>query len=225
MRTIVIAAVIAAIASAAPASAAPAASVAGPSPAPASAAAPRTAEPGYGKPEGILPGVVFGPKLSIVNLPAPAVGLEAKFLNLFGASVDYGLIPDLTLRGVKMSLTEWSVGAKLYPFRGRFFLGAAYGSRTFKGSKVDHSTGTPLEAKVDVTSTYLAPGLGWRFVQPGGFFMGIDLGWQFVVHSRTKVQAPAGVSDSDLKDVKDMGRRVGKAGLPAVGLLELGFFL
>jgi len=118
----------------------------------------------YGKAEGIIPGMVFGPKLSLVNLPTPAFGVEAKFMNLVGV----GFIPDVTLSNVTVGMKNWSIGAKVYPFHGSFFLGAAFGGRSFTGSKIDDSTGTPLKAAVDVSSTYLAPEIGWRWVWNSG---------------------------------------------------------
>ncbi len=179
----------------------------------------------YGKAEGIIPGMVFGPKLSLVNLPTPAFGVEAKFMNLVGASFDYGFIPDVTLSNVTVGMKNWSIGAKVYPFHGSFFLGAAFGGRSFTGSKIDDSTGTPLKATVDVSSTYLAPEIGWRWVGNSGFFMGMDLGWQFVVSNSTTLTAPAGVSQSTRQDVQDKGNQLGRSGLPILGLLQVGFFL
>ncbi|HYS79905.1 MAG TPA: hypothetical protein VEM76_04315 [Anaeromyxobacteraceae bacterium] len=167
----------------------------------------------------------LGPKLSLVNLPTPAFGVEAKFMNLVGASFDYGFIPDVTLSNVTVGMKNWSIGAKVYPFHGSFFLGAAFGGRSFTGSKIDDSTGTPLKATVDVSSTYLAPEIGWRWVRNSGFFMGMDLGWQFVVSNSTTLTAPAGVSQSTRQDVQDKGNQLGRSGLPILGLLQVGFFL
>lgn len=189
------------------------------------AAAPQR-EAGYGKTDGLIPGMLIGPKLSLVNLPTPGVGVEAKFLgNLLGASFDYGLIPDITVSDVTVGMHAWNVGAKIYPFRGSFFVGALYGNRSFTGSKTDTSTGTPLKAAVDVSSTYVAPELGWRWVWNSGFFMGMDLGWQFVTSSKVTLTAPAGISQGTVDDVQKKGNDIGKAGLPVIGLLQVGFFL
>lgn len=177
---------------------------------------------GYGKrPDG----VTVGPRLSLVSIPAPGIGVEAKVANLVGASFDYGLIPQVSLEGAKVQLTTWRAGAKVYPLRGRFWLGAAYGSRTFTARKTVTSGGVSGSGKLEVTSTFLAPQLGWLFVRPSGFFMGIDLGWEIVLHGRSRLTATAGLPDTDRKDLEDLGRRIGKAGLPELGLLQVGWFL
>jgi hypothetical protein len=198
-----------------------------PAQAPQSAAVPTPApqvQTGYGKSEGLIPGVLIGPKLALVNLPTPGFGVEAKFAgNLLGASFDYGLIPDITITDVTVGMHAWNVGAKIYPFRGSFFLGALYGNRNFTGSKVDASTG--LKAAVDISSTYIAPELGWRWVWNSGFFLGMDLGWQFVTSSSVTLTAPGGISQQTVNDVQSKGNDIGKAGLPVLGLLQVGFFL
>lgn len=190
------------------------------------AAAPQR-EAGYGKTDGLVPGLLIGPKLSLLNLPTlGGIGIEVKALNLVGASFDYGLIPDITVSNVTAGMTNWSVGAKVYPFRGSFFLGAAYGNRTFHGTVVDNSTGTNLSGRVDVSSSYLAPEIGWRWVWNSGFYMGMDLGWQFVLSDTVTKSANFNLLDpAKQKDLNDATDKVGTAGLPIIGLLQVGFFL
>jgi len=187
------------------------------------AAAAHAGEPGYGKPEGVLPHAVIGPKIMLVSFPAPGVGIEAKALDLLGLSFDYGFIPDVTVSGVTVGLTNWSLGGRVYPFRGAFFAGVAMGSRSFHGSKTDTSTGTPVKAKATVSSTFVAPEIGWRWVWSGGLFLGMDLGWQFVLSDRTTLEANGASLDTQ-QDVQDQADRIGKAGLPVLGLLQLGWF-
>lgn len=176
-----------------------------------------------GKTEGIIPHAVIGPKLLILNFPAPGFGVEAKALGLFGFSLDYGLVPDVDVGGVKVGYDTWSVGARVYPFRGAFFAGAAVGGRSFRASKIDTSTGTPVKAKAKVSSSFIAPEIGWRWVWDSGLFLGMDLGWQFVVSDRVRLEAN-GASLSTQQDVEDQGDRIGKAGLPVLGFLQLGWF-
>ncbi|HSB18886.1 MAG TPA: hypothetical protein VLD85_02635 [Anaeromyxobacteraceae bacterium] len=187
------------------------------------ATAARAGDPGYGKPEGVLPHAVLGPKVMLVSFPAPGFGVEAKALNLVGVSFDYGFIPDVSVSGVSVGLTSWSLAARVYPFRGAFCAGVALGSREFHGSKTDASTGTPVKAKATVTSTFVAPEIGWRWVWSSGLFLGMDLGWQFVLSDRATLEAN-GASVGTQQDVQDQADRIGKAGLPVLGLLQLGWF-
>jgi hypothetical protein len=193
----------------------------------ASAPAPDAAEAPYGKPSGLLPGMVIGPKLAI--LPVPAVyglGLEAKFGNLVGVSLDYSAWPNLKSGDVTLGYDDISVAARLFPWRGRFYLGAALGQRSFFAKGVEATTGQTV--KVDVKSTYLAPEIGWRFVWTSGFFMGIDLGYQIVLSPKTTLSVPAAAAVADpglKKDVEDAGDNLGKIGFPIISLLQLGFYL
>lgn len=192
--------------------------------APAAAPAPALSEPvGYGKTQGLIPYTVIGPKLAILPLPGVyGVGLEAKFLSLVGVGIDYVAIPTVTLGDVKAGYSDLSFNARVFPWKGRFYVGAALGSRSFT-AKASDSAGN--EAKIDVKSTYLAPEIGWRFVWPSGFFMGIDLGYQIILSPKTTLTANLSVDPVDRKNVEDAGDQIGKIGLPIISLLQLGFYL
>jgi hypothetical protein len=176
----------------------------------------------YGKSSGLIPGAVIGPKLAIA-LPAPGFGVEAKIQNVFGLSFDYDLIPDVSLGSVTAGYRDFNVAAKWYPWRRAFFLGAALGRRSFEASATDDVSG--VKASLEVESTYLAPEIGWRWVWNNGLFLGMDLGYQIILSSRTKLDIPsAGVSVDTTKDVTDAGDEIGEIGLPIVSLLQVGFF-
>lgn len=177
---------------------------------------------GYGKTEGVIPGMVIGPKLSILA-QNPGVGLEAKILGRVGLSIDYGYIPDTQLEDVKIGWTDPSVALKLYPFAGRFYVGAAYGQRDFRAKARDDVTG--LDGKATVETRYLAPQLGWNVVWASGFFLQWDLGYQIVLSHSVKLDIPAGADPETQQDIDDAAEKIGKTGLPVVGLLRLGWFL
>lgn len=204
-----------------PGTAAPGAVTTPSAPAPAPVATPAA----YGKSGGLLPGMLIGPKLALAPLPGLfGVGLEAKFLNLVGVGIDYNAFPSVGVGDVKVGFNDLSLAARVFPWRGRFFLGAALGQRNFFGKATDSLSGQ--EIKVEVKSLYLAPELGWRFVWTSGFFMGIDLGYQIVLSPKTTLTLPAGVpvDPTDRKDVEDAGKEIGKIGLPILSLLQLGYF-
>jgi len=173
------------------------------------------------KTEGVIPGMLIGPKLSVVGFPTPAVGAEAKVAGWFGLSIDYGYVPNLKVKEVTVGWDNWCAGAKLFPFHGSFFLGALYGQRSLKLRELDKSSG--LYADGRVSSRYLAPELGWRFLWNSGFTMGLDFGWQFVTGKSTRLTIPQGYDAQKEKDVQDLSRRVANQGVPVLGLLELGW--
>jgi hypothetical protein len=187
---------------------------------------PSVRAPGYGKPEGLIPGVLVGPKAALVPFPGLlGAGVEAKFLNLVGVSVDYSFFPRVTIADVKASYSDVCVAARVFPWRRSLFVGVALGYRDFAGKQTDAAT--KQEFEVDVQSLYLAPEIGWRFVWSSGFFMGLDLGYQFILSPKTTFTQPAQVnvlSQTTRKDVEDFGDQFGKIGLPIVSLLQFGFF-
>ncbi|HET6439813.1 MAG TPA: hypothetical protein VFG59_17235 [Anaeromyxobacter sp.] len=174
------------------------------------------------KTEGVIPGVLIGPKLGLVSFPTPTVGVEAKLWRVLGLSFDYGLVPDFKLKDVTVGWTNWAAGARLFPFRGSFFVGALYGERSLTLKERDKSTG--LKASARLNSTYLAPELGWRSLWNSGFFMGLDLGWQFVTHKKERLTIPSGYDVDKEKDVHRDADRVAKAGIPVLGLLQIGWY-
>lgn len=200
--------------------AAPAGPAAAPAPAPASAIAPAT--PGYGKPSGLLPGMVIGPKLHLIGVP-PGFGLEARIANTFSLSVDYTLIPTTALSDVKASYGDFSGAARWYPWHASFYLGAAFGTRTFKAKVTDSTSGETASA--EVASTYLAPEIGWRWIWSSGFFLGMDLGYQIILSDKTTLVIPLAVDPSSKKDVTDAADHIGKIGLPILSLLQIGWYL
>jgi hypothetical protein len=188
------------------------------------AASPALAEEqaSYGKTQGAIPGILVGPKLNVIALP-PGLGLEAKLLgNQMGLAFDYGFIPTQTIDKASVSWTDWSLAARWYPWAARFYVGAAYGSRNFSVSAKDDKTGQ--EAKASVSSNYIAPELGWKFVWDSGLFLGIDLGYQIVLGHSATFTIPGGVDPSKEKDVRDASDTVGKTGLPILTLLQVGYF-
>ncbi len=157
-----------------------------------------------------------------MSFPAPSVGVEAKLGGWFGLSYDYGYVPDIKVKEVTVGWSNWSAGAKVFPFHGSFFLGALYGQRNLRLRAVDKSA-PPLEARGRITSNYVAPELGWRFIGDTGFTMGIDLGWQLVTSHSTRLTIPGGYDVQKEKDVRDITDTLGKAGIPVLGLLQLGW--
>ena len=181
------------------------------------------AQDGYGKTQGLLPGVLIAPKLNLIALP-PGGGLEVRTLgNQLGLSFDFGIVP-MTKVGTmaKIGWNDFSLGAKWYPWAARFYLGARGGVRSFDAKGRDDATG--LEAKASVKSTYLAPELGWHFTWESGFFLAVELGYQLILSKSSTFTFPAGIDQGTQSDVQDAADLVGKVGLPVLTLLQLGYY-
>jgi hypothetical protein len=182
-----------------------------------------SAPPAYGKPQGLLPYTIVGPKLALLPIPGVyGLGLEARFLNFVGVGIDYTAIPTVKLGDVKAGYTDLSFNARVFPWKGRFYLGAALGSRNFT-AKASDTNGN--EAKIEVKGTYIAPEIGWRFIWASGFFMGIDLGYQIILSPKTTLTSNLAIDPIEKKNVQDAGDEIGKIGLPIISLIQLGFYL
>jgi hypothetical protein len=80
-------------------------------------------------------------------------------------------------------------------------------------------------ASIEATSRYLAPEIGWRWMWESGFFLGLDLGWQFILSPRTSVDVPANAFPPDkLKDYTDLANKLAAQGFPVLSLLQLGWY-
>ena len=167
------------------------------------------------KVSGLIPGILIGPRLSVA-VPTPTFGAEVKILRYFGASFDYGFFPKLSISGVDVSYSMWNVAARVYPFGDVFFVGAVYGHYGVEASAtVAQGTGS-----VRASSNFLGPQIGARWIQPSGFFFGIDAAWAFpLAYSSEASPDPSGTTTS----VKNTADRYLRNGIPLVGLVSVGW--
>jgi hypothetical protein len=174
----------------------------------------RQAEPGT-KTSGIIPGVLIGPRLSVA-VPTPTFGAEVKILRYIGASFDYGFFPTLTISGVQVKYSMWNVAARVYPFGDVLFVGAVYGHYGVEATAtVAQGTGS-----VRASSDFLGPQIGARWIQPSGFFFGVDVAWAFpLAYSSEASPDPSGTTNS----VKVTADRYLRNGIPLVGLVSVGW--
>ena len=178
------------------------------------------------KHSGLIPHVLFGPKIAILNFPSPTIGLETRIYEVVGLSFDYGYIPKINAGSMKVGFTNWNVALRLFPWQGAFFVGAAYGHYDLQGTSTATGTGgATVATQATMESAYVAPELGWRFIGSSGFFTGIDLGWAFNTGYTSTLSAPAGASLGNLGDLKTNADKYLKSGIPLVGLLEIGWLL
>lgn len=164
---------------------------------------------------GFIPGVLIGPRLSVA-VPTPTIGVEAKILRYFGLAFDYGLTPKLDISGVSVSYEMWDVAVRVYPFGHTFFVGAVYGHYG-----VEAVGSTPQGSGfVRASSNFLGPQIGARWIQPSGFFFGIDLAWAFPLgYSSEASPDPTGTTVS----IKQTADRYLQNGIPVAGLVSVGW--
>lgn len=173
-----------------------------------------------------------GPMAQIIGFPTIfRLGAEARIIGLFGVAASYGIFPEREFNDVKVKANSYLFETKIYPFRGSFYLGAAIGRQKITAIK-SYSQGIySSDITATITSTILSPKLGWRWNIYWKAYLGLELGWQFPVGTKTEVghSFPAAVSTSGdyivaETKIKDEGNKIGATGLPVLGLIQFGFF-
>lgn len=169
--------------------------------------------------EGLIPGILIGPKVTATLLFPPGfmVGAELKVVGYVGASFEYGVFPrNTTVSDYSLGIQTWSAGLRAYPFRGSFFVGVVLGSYTLTGTQVVAGETATLTVK----STYLGPQIGWKWDFDFGLFLGLNLGYGF---SLTYNSTLSGAVSDSLQTAKDNADRYLRPGVPVFTLLELGW--
>jgi hypothetical protein len=102
------------------------------------------------------------------TLPLFGLGLRANFGDYLGASVDYQLMPTLTISRVSFGSGMFSATARVYPLKGKLFIGAGFGYLHYflrvRSDEID------AEAKVGVPIAVINIGMTGR----SGFVFGMD---------------------------------------------------
>jgi len=174
----------------------------------------------------------IGPMVG-VGFPRPFnVELFAKYKDVVGLGVEYGFMPRLTVATVDASFYSFAADARVFPFRGGFFVGVR-GGRQWLDGKTSLSAGSfgTLRESVAASTWFVNPRAGFLFTFKSGITLGIDAGVHLPVnpeYSRTSdagqldpliAKQTAGTEDSVAAVVKTLGNGV----TPTVDLLRLGY--
>ncbi len=185
----------------------------------------------YGKKSGVIPNFVFGPKATLLGTPVPfRIGAETKWDNFLGASFDWGFLPNISFSNVSVKLNGWNVAAKIYPWKSAFFVGLAMGSQTFTGSQTGTVLFQPTTVTTVVSSTYVAPQIGWRWVWSSGFYFGMELGVQIPLSTSAATTSDkpslAGQPEYLLiqSQINDKANTYAKNPFPHFGLVQIGYY-
>ena len=168
------------------------------------------------KESGLIPHVLLGPRLSLLALPTPSLGAEAKIFRYLGVSFDYGFLPTLTIADVTAKYDMWNIAARVYPFGKTFFVGAVYGHYGLNGAAAN-GTGS---GSAHVSSTFIGPQIGGRWIQSSGFFTAVDLAWGFPLSFTSEATPDA---SGKTLDFKQNAEKYLQHGLPMLGLVSFGY--
>lgn len=200
---------------------------------------------------GLLGPVRLGASLSVA-IPHPLnYGLDLTLYKYVGLAASVSSIEEAELdsyKGASFGLKHWDVRARVFPFAGSFFLGAAYGQQKLSAQgKVSVpvtvatvTTTVPATLKLEVNSNVFTPHLGWFWLWDFGLVLGTEFGYQMTLgnpktdFSVTFEGASAAAQEEAKKSkeykenekiVRDLGDTVGKAGLPYWTFLRVGWMI
>jgi hypothetical protein len=164
---------------------------------------------------GVLGGVGFPRPLQIEGF--------ARVHRFFGAGVEYGVAPAMTIDGVRGSL--WSVAGDLrvFPLRGAFFVGVRAGMQHFDVSAtIPMGPFGSMNGVLGVDTWFIEPRLGFLWVGPWGLSLGVDAGVQLPVATSESTNVPPWMMAAAPSGVTDSVNLLGRTALPTVDLLRVG---
>lgn len=165
-------------------------------------------------------GVLFG-----AGVPQPlGAELFARLGDSFGVGLGYATLPQsfgdaiLSVAGVSnahLSSESADLDLRWFPFHGSFFLGASGGRQTLTAS----ASQSGQQSRIDATTWFATPRLGYLFVFGSGISLGLDGGVQLPVTTDSVVTPPGGAGSSAARTAADL---IARTPFPSVHL-RLGY--
>jgi hypothetical protein len=183
-------------------------------------AAPRAeAEPETGEfARGVRIGAIGG-----VGFPRPlAVEAMIKLDRLAAFGAEYASLPATTIDGVQTSLWSLAADARVFPFRGAFFVGIRAGRQ-----HVDASTPIAIAPfgsfgeTLAIDSWFVNPRVGFLWTWSTGFTLGMEAGLQIPLGVAISSTFPLALDPQAKTTIDTLGNTV----LPTVDLIRIGLLL
>jgi hypothetical protein len=148
----------------------------------------------------------------------------AKIGDWIGLSGEYGAAPALTIPigngGATISQTTVSASARVYPFRGAFFIGGAVGEQTTDAKVSQSAQGVTGAANFQTKAMFIEPQIGLLYRFKFGLAIGCDIGLEI------PVKASGQASTQQLPGPLEQAMTYAEKGpIPSVNLLRLGYVL
>jgi hypothetical protein len=144
---------------------------------------------------------------------------------------EYSFLPRSTIGGVDTTFWALAGDARIFPFRGPFFLGFRGGHQRL-GGEVTETIGSfgTFNGSMTVDTWFINPRIGVLFMWDSALAVGIDAGVQIPLSSSRSTSLPAGLpNDPRVTNVTDaltsVGDTLGSSVLPTFDVLRLGLVL
>lgn len=165
-----------------------------------------------------------------VGVPSP-ISAQAifKYKEVVGANLELGMLPELTLPiadEAKVSQKMVDVSARLYPFKGAFFLGCGLGTQNLSLKARQTEQGVTGEVNLQSDTLFISPRIGFVHKFDFGLAIGMDIGAMIPFSNSLKTTGTiAGIPVNPPKEALDAATFVGKTPVPIIHLLQLGYIL
>jgi hypothetical protein len=165
-----------------------------------------------------------------VGFPRP-VSVEGivKLERTLALGLEYSALPQITVSDVQVGAWAIAGSARVFPFRGPFFVGLRAGRQHLNAQASVSKYGYTVPVALGVDTTFLNPQVGFLWTWDPGFSIGIDAGLQIPLTSDTsssvQTSMPAAAQQyvtpvqNTLESVADA---VGQTTLPTIDLVRIG---
>jgi hypothetical protein len=162
-------------------------------------------------------GIIVG-----VGFPRP-LGAEAIVkVDRFAFGAEYGTLPEVNVGGVYATMWSVAADARVFPFGGEFFVGLRAGRQHVDAhTTISLAQYGAISEALALDSWYLNPRFGILWRSEIGLTLGIEAGVQFPVSPSTTSSLPLNL----VPGAQSAADSLGKAVLPTVDLMRIGFLL
>jgi hypothetical protein len=165
-----------------------------------------------------------------VGFPRPlAVEALVKLERTLALGLEYSTLPQISVSDVQVRAWAIAGSARVFPFRGPFFVGLRAGRQHLNADTSVSGYGYTVPVALGVDTTFLNPQLGLLWTWDPGFSIGIDAGLQIPLTSSTtssiNVSTPSAAQQyvkPAQNTIEDVARAVGQTVLPTVDLVRIG---
>ena len=171
---------------------------------------------------GALLGIGFPRPLSVEGI--------VKLERAVALGVEYSTLPQVTVSNVQIGCWAVAGSARVFPFRGPFFVGLRAGRQHLMADASVSAYGYTVPVGLSVDTTFLNPQIGFLWTWSPGLTLGIDAGLQIPLSSQSSSSLQTAVPTlaqpfvaSAQQTAENVAKAAGQTTLPTLDLVRVGF--
>lgn len=160
-----------------------------------------------------------------IGFPRPlAIEGMIKVGGVLALGVEYSAMPKTNIMGVDTRFWALAGDARLFPFKGGFFVGLRGGRQVLSGTTTIDLGAYGAYAQSGAAETWFVnPRIGFLWTWRSGFTLGIDAGIQIPIGPSLTTTLPAGVAPQIDETIASVANTFGNGVTPTIDLLRVGF--